>query len=102
MNEELVVRENHQLIENIRIIEVQKKALEDKEKDMRSRLLNAMQEYGVWDLENDDIKITRIPATTRETIDTKALKAEFPSIAKKMTKVSDVRESIRFKLKRTS
>ena len=102
MNEELVVRENYQLIENIRLIEVQKKALEDREKEMRAKLLNAMKEYGVWDLENPDIKITRIPATTRESIDFKALKAEFPSIAKKMTRVSDVRESIRFKLKRSS
>lgn len=99
MNEALVVRENQKLIENIRIIEVQKKELESREKDMRSQLLEAMQKHGVWDIENDEWKITRIPATTRESVDVKALKVEFPTIAKKMTKVTDVRESLRFKVK---
>lgn len=99
MNEELVVRENHQLIEGIRLIEVQKKSLESREKEMRAKLLEAMQEYGVWDLENDSLKITRIPATTRESVDVKALKKDFPTIAKKMMKVTDVKESLRFKVK---
>lgn len=99
MNEELVLQEKHQLIESIRLLEVQKKSIEDKEKSMRSELLQAMQEYGVWDIDNDDIKITRIPKSTRDTIDSKRLKKEFPLIAKTVTKTSETSEHLRFNVK---
>ena len=99
MNEALIVKEKHQLIESIRLLEVQKKTIEEKEKAMRGELLEAMQEYGVWDIDNDDWAITRIPESTRDTVDTKRLKEEFPSIAQKMMKTSKVKENIRFRLK---
>lgn len=96
--EAIIIREKHSLIENIRLMELQKKGLEEKEREMRDELLKTMQEYGVWDIENDGMKITRIPASTRETVDTKRLKKEFPSIASKMMKVSNVKESVRFRI----
>ena len=99
MNEALIVQEKHQLIESIRLLEVQKKTIEEKEKAMRSELLEAMQKYGVWDIDNNDWAITRIPESTRETVDIKKLKEEFPSIAKKMMKTSTAKEYVRFKIK---
>lgn len=83
----------------IQDIEQQKKELEEREKEMRVALKQAMEEYGVEKFENDVIKITYKGEYERNTIDSKALKEDHPKIAKKYAKTSKVASSISITLK---
>lgn len=79
-------------------VELQKKELDEKQKEMREVAKEAMERSGITKFQNDVLTITYIKPTTRNSIDSKALKADFPDIAKRYTKTSDVAASIRIKL----
>ena len=66
---------------------------------LKDALMNAMLDKGVKSFENDTLKITYLAATTRESIDSKTLKANLPEIAKQYTKISTVAPSIRITVK---
>lgn len=83
------------IIENL---EVQKKALDEQQKKMREVVKDSMEKYGITKFANEIMTITYTKATQRNSIDSKALKADLPDIAKKYTKSSPVAASIRVKL----
>lgn len=62
-------------------------------------LIHKMEENGVKKFENDDLSITYVAPFERETIDSKKLKADLPDIAKKYTKVSTIKASVKITLK---
>lgn len=76
-----------------------KKQLEDQEKLLKQKLVEAMETYGVKIFENDLIKMTYVAPTTRSTIDSTRLKKDHPAIVEQYTKVSDVAASVRVTLK---
>ena len=76
-----------------------KKQLEDQEKQLKQKLVEAMETYGVKIFENDLIKMTYVAPTTRSTIDSARLKKDHPAIAEQYSKVSDVAASVRVTLK---
>lgn len=76
-----------------------KKQVEDQEKQLKQKLVEAMETYGVKIFENDLIKMTYVAPTTRSTIDSARLKKDHPAIAEQYTKVSDVAASVRVTLK---
>ena len=80
-------------------LDLQKKQLEAQDKAVRQELQEAMDKYGIKKFENDILKITYVEPTTRESIDSKKLKEELPAIAKKYTKVSQVKGSVRIEVK---
>lgn len=98
MTDEIIVREQAQLIGQIKACETQKKELEAQEKIMREKLLEAMTEYDVWDLEVDGLKVTRIPESTRDTFDSKAFKADYPELYDPYVKSSVIKQSLRIKV----
>lgn len=77
----------------------QKKALEEQEKEVRSKLVEAMDAYGVKSFENDILKVTFVAATSRTGIDSAKLKKEMPDIAAKYSKVTPVAASVKITLK---
>ncbi len=77
----------------------QKRALEEQESALREQLEKAMNECGVKKFENELIAITYVGATTRSSIDSKALKKDLPEIAEKYSKVSNVKSSIKITVK---
>lgn len=87
------------VIQGITDIMTQKKALEDSEKALREQLEKAMNECGVKKFENELLSITYVGATTRTSIDSKALKKDLPEIAEKYSKVSNVKSSIKITVK---
>lgn len=87
------------VIQGITEIVTQKKALEEQEASLREQLEKAMSEYGVKKFENDQLLITYVDATTRSSIDSKALKKDLPEIAEKYSKVSSVKASIKITVK---
>lgn len=84
------------IIENT---EIQKKALDESSKKMRESVKEAMEKYGIKKFSNDVLDVTYVAETTKNTIDSKALKADMPDIAKKYSKVSSVAASVRIKVK---
>lgn len=87
------------VIDAIAALTVQKKQIEDQEKEMKSKLMAAMEKYGVKSFENKTVKFTYIAPTTRTTIDSKALKADLPDVAAKYSKTSNVSASVKITVK---
>lgn len=79
--------------------EVQKKTLEEKSSKMKEAIKTAMEKYNVKKFTSDKIEITYIAPSTRNTIDSKKLKMNYPDIAAECTKTSNVSSSIRIKVK---
>lgn len=88
-----------EIIKGIANLSVQKKKIEDQEKKMRDQLKQAMEKYGVKKFETTEVKFTYVAATTRTTLDSKALKADLPDIAAKYTKTSAVSASVKIEVK---
>lgn len=76
-----------------------KKQLEDQEKQLKQKLVEAMEIYGVKSFENDLIKMTYVAPTTRSSIDSARLKKDHPAIVEQYTKTSPVSASVRVTLK---
>ena len=87
------------VIEKIANLSVQKKRIEDQEKEMRKQLVAAMEKYGVKSLKNDLVEIVYVAPTTRTTIDSKALKNDLPDVAAKYSKTSNVSASVKITVK---
>ena len=88
--------------EAIRIItdiNLQKKKLDEQEKLMRQKLIEAMETYGIKKFENEHIAFTYVAPTTRTTIDSTKLKKKYPDIAEECSKVSNVSASVKISVK---
>lgn len=86
-------------IEQFTYFEKQKKLLDAMEKDYKERLKAEMESQEIVKLETDNVTVTYIAASDRETLDTKALKAECPDVYDSYVKLSPVKSSIRVKVK---
>ena len=87
-----------QTIEELMMVKQQLDELGEREKELKKQLLAAMQGVNEDTWSNDLIQITRKASYERETIDTKALKANEPSIYESYKKVTKVAESLTYKL----
>ena len=86
-------------IKKIADLELAKKNIENDESALREQLLQAMEKYGVKKFETDEVTFTYVAPTTRNTIDSKALKDEQPDIAALYTKTSNVKASVKITVK---
>lgn len=94
------------LMQEIEIVEnslkellARKEELDKQSRELKSLLLKEMEKQGIKSWENDNMKITRIFAGERRTIDSKRLREEKPEIAEEYTKVSKTKASVRITLK---
>ena len=87
------------VIQAISNLMVMKKELDEQEKQLKQKLLEAMEAYGVKVFETDIIKMTYVAPTTRTTIDSTKLKKEHPDIAEQYSKTSNVSASVRVTVK---
>lgn len=87
------------VIWTITTLKRKKQELENQEKALNQKLVEAMEQYGVKSFENDVIKMTYVAPTTRSTIDSTKLKKDHPDIAEQYTKISKVSASVRVTLK---
>lgn len=88
----------HTLVDELMMVKQQLDELSEREKTIKKQLLEAMQGVGEDTWANDLIQITRKAAYERESIDTKALKANEPNIYESYKKVTKVAESLTYKL----
>lgn len=75
------------------------KEIKDAEDKLKEAIKAEMVSKNVIKLETSDLVITYVAPTTRESLDTKTLKAELPDIYDTYAKVSDVKDSVRVKVK---
>ena len=75
------------------------KELQTKNEEIKEQIKTSMEENDVKKFENDYISITYVAPTTRTTVDSKLLKEKYEDIYKECSKVSDVKSSIRIKIK---
>lgn len=76
-----------------------KKEMDEQEKQLKQKLVEAMEAYGIKSFENDQIKMTYVAPTTRNTLDSAKLKKDHPDIVEQYTKTSDVSASVRVTVK---
>lgn len=88
----------HTVVDELMMVKQQLDELSEREKTLKKQLLEAMQGVGEDTWSNDLIQISRKAAYERESIDTKALKANEPSIYESYKKVTKVAESLTYKL----
>lgn len=86
-------------IEKLEIQLHQYKELEKQYKNMKEELYNAMEKHNIKKFETDYIIITRVLPSTRESIDSKKLKEEQPTVFEQYKKISQINGSVRIKLK---
>lgn len=85
--------------EKIANFESMQKALKDKEAELKEKLLKAMEEKGIYRFESDRLLISYAKPSEKAIIDSKRLRAEHPEIAKEYEKVTQVKASVRIKIK---
>lgn len=100
---ELIQFENGHLaekaVEYIRATEARMKKEKEDYDAFKRELLKAMEGNGITKIDTDTVTVSYIGATTRETFDSKAFKADMPELYDEYTKFSDVSPSIRIKVK---
>lgn len=104
MNELITINGNLAILDGAtaqKVAEFEKLAKEVKEKEdeLKKAILAEMESKGIIKLDTDDLTITYVAATDRETLDSKTLRTELPDIYDAYVKISPVKSSIRVKLK---
>ena len=84
--------------ELVRLTLLEKSIKEEKEK-LTASLLQAMEANNVVKIDSDELTVTYVAPTYRESFDAKALKADDEELYNKYTKISPVKASIKVKVK---
>lgn len=88
-----------QSVEEIKEVEKLAKSLKAKQDAIKAELLKVMEDNNIIKFENEDLLINYIGPTQRETFDSKQLKADNPDLYDLYIKLSEVKASVRIKLK---
>ena len=86
------------VIDELILVKQQLDKLTDREKELKASIMSGMESNGDDKWATDLIQISRVAASERVSIDTKALQSAEPDIYEKYKRTSKVSESIRYKL----
>lgn len=75
------------------------KRLKEQEDELKNSIMTAMEEYGVIKIDTDDVTVSYIAATARESFDSKKFKKDKPDMYDEYCNINPVKASIRIKLK---
>lgn len=88
-------------IENLlRVHKAEMEIYEKKEAEIKKALVKAMEENGIYKFQGETLSIAYVKAGTRNTFDSKKLKAEHPDIYEQYVKTSETAPSVRITLKK--
>lgn len=103
MNEIVVIGDkgllNPEISDKIAEFEKKIKKLKEQEDLLKQSILEEMEAKGIVKIENDDLLISYIAPTDRETFDSKKLREDNPDLYDEYIKISKVKASIRIKVK---
>lgn len=94
---ELYVPQN--VIDHLTQIETAKKEFKAYEEGVRAELKSAMEKYGVTKIDTDSILVNYVAEHERISVDSKLLQSAFPEVYQAVTKCSDVKASVKIKVK---
>ena len=80
-------------------LEMQAKAIKNLQDEVKTKLLEEMEKHGIIKIDTEDLTITYVASTTRETFDGKSFKNDFPDLYDEYVKIGNVSPSVRLKLK---
>ena len=86
-------------VDTIISIETEIKKLKEMQDNYKEVILKGMEENDILKIDIPELTITRKAPTTRETLDTKQLRADMPEIYDEYVKITDVKGSITIKVK---
>lgn len=99
-NNEIEIAKIEKEISNaIANLQIKQKELQNKNEEIKEQIKLSMENNDVKKYENDIISITYVAPTTRVTVDSKMLKEKYENIYNECSKISDVKSSIRIKVK---
>ena len=75
------------------------KEIKDAEEKLKAAILEEMERKQILKVESNEVSITYVAATDREVFDSKAFKAEFPTVYDDFVKISKIRPSVRIRVK---
>ena len=87
------------VLQQIANLIIAKKKLEEQEKELKDKLKEAMEKYGVKKFDSDILKITYIAETTATSIDSAKLKKKYPAIADECSETSKKSAYIKVEVK---
>lgn len=102
---ELITKENNNVQLNSEIslkianFEKQVKAIKEAEDKLKAQILEEMEKYNITKLDTEELTITYVAPTYRETFDSKKLRADNEELYNKYISLSSVKSSIRIKVK---
>lgn len=79
--------------------ERQAKQIKAQEDELKQRILAEMEEHGILKIDTDELTITYVAPTNRETFDSKAFRKDNPDLYDEYVKISTVSASVRIKVK---
>ena len=77
------------------------KEIKAKQDELKQRILAEMEEHGILKIETDELTITYVAETSRETFDSKTFRKENPDLYDEYVKISTVSASVRMRVKET-
>lgn len=86
-------------MDEIKEIEKLSKALKERQDKVKAELQKVMEDNNIIKFESDEIVVNYIAPTTRESFDSKQLKADNPDLYDLYVKLSPVKASIKIKVK---
>ena len=90
---------NPDVAEKIAEFERKAKEVKDAEEKLKEAIKAEMAEKNIIKLDTEALTITYVAPTTRESLDSKTLKAELPDVYDAYVKITNVKDSIRVKVK---
>ena len=78
--------------------ERQVKAITDKQKELKQRILDEMESKGILTIKSPELTISYVAPTTRETFDSKTFRKDHPDLYDDYVKISHVGASVRMKV----
>jgi regulator of replication initiation timing len=79
--------------------ERQAKEIKEKQDALKQRILEEMENNGILKIDTDDLTITYVAPTSRETFDSKKFRKDNPDMYDEYVSISPVKASIRMKVK---
>ena len=84
--------------EEVARVKNQLKALKDLDQKYTDMIREAMEQYGVVKIETENLNVTYVQPTEKETFDSKAFKEDFPELYDEYVKMTPVKASLRVKV----
>lgn len=93
------IMEIAELEELIKMLDGQVKAAKQKQDELKGALLQEMESRGLKSFEKGNLKITYVAPSTRATLDSKAIKEQYPAIYEANLKTTEIKASLKITLK---